>query len=71
MRTAHFTLASAINSYNQRVLPFNSLSRLPIRGLTIGTSVTLTLPIATGGTAPYTYSLSASPETATEVVEFN
>ena len=36
---------------------------------TIGTPVTLTLPTATGGTAPYTYSLSAPPATATEVVQ--
>ena len=36
---------------------------------TIGTPVTLTLPIATGGAPPYTYSLSAPPATATEVAQ--
>ncbi len=39
------------------------------QAFTIGTPVTLTLPIATGGAPPYTYSLSAQPTTATEVTQ--
>jgi len=39
------------------------------QAFTIGTPVTLTLPIATGGAPPYTYSLSAQQTTATEAAQ--